>query len=336
MTEKPFLTKLKKSLKRALPEGVNLSDALTDTLNLSKESIYRRLRGETPFNLDELMLLRMTYNISLDSLSSSSRGVMVDFRSLYKGDEQFTDYLQNIVERFRRINGHPNAITFNAAENLPFFRQFGYQGLSAFKIFYWHRSVLNKPEYQDKMFSVSEAETELGGIGHEIYRQYCIGNSVEIWTNSTLDGTLTQIEYYADCGLMDNHSLTIMYKDMIQLLTDLRDQARMSYKILPDGSKGGKFSLYHCELSLDNNSVLLYTDRPSYVATGFNSFNSLQSSDEKLLQETWNWFEAMMQKSIMVSGISERSRYEFYRSNMDKVMESARRRLGDDLQKLLP
>lgn len=337
MTEKPFLTKLKKSIKRALPEGVNLSDALTDTLSLSKESVYRRLRGETPFNLDELMHLRSVYNISLDSLSSSSRGILVDFRPIFNSHENFIDYFKNIIERFKRINGHPHAITYNAAENLPFFRQLGYANLAAFKVFFWRRSILNHAEFQNKTFAVQEETTELDELCSEIYRLYCVGDSVEIWTRQTLDGTLNQIVYYADCGLIDHsRSLIAVYKDLMQLITDLRDHARQSCKIFPNGKNGGNFTLYHCELSLDNNSVLLYTDRPSYVAMGFNSFNSLQSNDEKLLNESWKWFEAMIQKSIMVSGISERSRYEFYRENVDKIMKSATARLGDDIQKIIP
>lgn len=331
-----YLDRLIKNLKREVSKDNNLSDELSEVLNLSKESVYRRLRGETPFNLDELMLLRQKYNISLDSNTTPVEGTKVEFLTLFNNDIDLSEYFLNIKKRFQMISTHPNTVTYNAAENLPFFRQLGYKHLAAFKNFFWSRSILNKPEFQRQIFSINTENPDMEALFEDIYFLYNQISSTEIWTNHTIKGSLTQIEYYADCGLIDSQaSILALYQDMANLIIDLRDQARSSRKYLKEGEAGGDFNLYLCELSLDNNYVLLYTDQPAYVAIGYNTFNSLQSTDQRLLNECWAWFQAMIEKSIPVSGISERFRFEFYRQNMDLIVNSAEKRLNTEWFKQL-
>ena len=162
MATSVYLERLIKSLKREISKGHNLSDELAEVLSLSRESVYRRLRGETPFNLDELMILRQKYNISLDSNTTPVDGTKVEFLALFKNDIDLNDYFLNIKKRFQLISSHPNTVTYNAAENLPFFRQLGYKHLAAFKNFFWCRSILNKPEFQGRIFSIKNENPELG------------------------------------------------------------------------------------------------------------------------------------------------------------------------------
>ncbi len=331
MANSVYLERLIKNLKREIGKDKNLSDELAEILSLSKESVYRRLRGETPFNLDELMHLRQKYNISLDSQTTSAEGTKVEFLTLFNNDSDLNEYFLNIKKRFQLINTHPNTVTYNAAENLPFFRQLGYEHLAAFKHFFWCRSILNKPEFQHQIFSLNNENNELKELFEDIFTLYNQVNSTEIWTNHTIKGTITQIEYYADCGLIDSQqTILALYQDLANLIIDLRDQARSSKKLLRDGQAGGDFKLFLCELSLDNNYVLLYTDQPSFVAIGFNTFNSVQSTDKRLLDECWAWFQAMLEKSIPVSGISERFRFEFYKQNMELITKSAEMRLSSE------
>jgi hypothetical protein len=56
------------TLKKAIPANLNLADEVSELLEISADSAYRRLRGETDITLEEMVLLAKTYNISLDSI----------------------------------------------------------------------------------------------------------------------------------------------------------------------------------------------------------------------------------------------------------------------------
>ena len=52
-----LITGLIEALKEKLPPKRNLANLLMDTLYIGREAIYRRLRGEVPFTLEEAALI---------------------------------------------------------------------------------------------------------------------------------------------------------------------------------------------------------------------------------------------------------------------------------------
>lgn len=58
-------TSLIEAVKEKLPLKENLANLLIDTLYIGKEAIYRRLRGEVPFTLEEAALISRKLGVSL-------------------------------------------------------------------------------------------------------------------------------------------------------------------------------------------------------------------------------------------------------------------------------
>ena len=56
-----------KFLKSVLPEQISLVDEIAGILNISNDSVYRRIRGEKELSLDELKKICTTLKIPLDS-----------------------------------------------------------------------------------------------------------------------------------------------------------------------------------------------------------------------------------------------------------------------------
>jgi hypothetical protein len=166
-------------------------------------------------------------------------------------------------------------------------------------------------------------------LAKSIYSAYLDVHSAEVWTTDTIVSTLKQLEYFYDCGLFQNPSdLYNLYNDLIALLNSLRKDSRATYKIDHQGQMRGNFQLYLCELRFDNNSIFFKTDKPRYLASGFNSFNSLQTEDARILEEYHAWLDVMLSKSINISGQAERHRYDFYKYNLNQVLKSAESRLS--------
>lgn len=65
--------------------GANINTALTiaQLLNISKEGAYRRLRGDTSFNLDELLVLRRSLGVSIDELTEGTENISFSFKPMY-------------------------------------------------------------------------------------------------------------------------------------------------------------------------------------------------------------------------------------------------------------
>ena len=61
-------TSLIEAVKEKLPLKENLANLLIDTLYIGKEAIYRRLRGEVPFTLEEAALISSSCLVHFASL----------------------------------------------------------------------------------------------------------------------------------------------------------------------------------------------------------------------------------------------------------------------------
>jgi len=85
--------------KQKLNPNVSMADEIALLLNMSKDSAYRRLRGETDFTFDEIGMLSQKFNISLDSLLEiDDKNVTFNYRALDHQDFSFENYLKSILE----------------------------------------------------------------------------------------------------------------------------------------------------------------------------------------------------------------------------------------------
>lgn len=332
------LKKLNNRLRSLLPAHTNIAAAVAELLGISKEGAYRRLRGDTAFTLNELMMLRKKVGISIDELDEATENVSFTFKPLYDKPLELDAYFDDIHVRFKKLSHIKNSMTYNVCEDLPFFRQFGFPALASFKLFYWKHSILLEPSYRLQKFEVEAIPKQTLDKAMQMNDLYRAIPSTEIWTARTVQNSLRQIEYFYDCGFFNNNEgLLAVYEDIMHLLNDLMIEARQAVKLAANTER--KFTLHICELSLDNNSIYLETDEPKYLATGFNSFNSLHTTDTRLLSEYRKWLSAMIAKSTNISGQAERVRHDFYIHNCGVVLASAKDRLStekcDSLEKLM-
>ena len=52
-----ILNELISTMRERIPQDMNLANTLADILCMGKEAVYRRLRGEVSFTIDEVALL---------------------------------------------------------------------------------------------------------------------------------------------------------------------------------------------------------------------------------------------------------------------------------------
>jgi hypothetical protein len=94
MENRPHQINFVAHLKKAIPATLNMADEVSELLKISADSAYRRLRGETDFSLEEMVLLAHNYNLSLDSvLLNSSKMVSFRMNELSAQISGIADYL---------------------------------------------------------------------------------------------------------------------------------------------------------------------------------------------------------------------------------------------------
>ena len=131
--QKSFIEKIK----QAVPPSYSLVDELADLLEVSSDSAYRRLRGETALSIDEVYKICNKYKISLDSIAGTTSGtVSFDYTQFRKEEKNFELYLKGILTDLKKIASFDNKQIIFAAEDIPLFHYFSFPELTAFKIFF--------------------------------------------------------------------------------------------------------------------------------------------------------------------------------------------------------
>jgi hypothetical protein len=119
-----------------------------------------------------------------------------------------------------------------------------------------------------------------------------------------------------------------MYETVEKLIEHIEKQAEAGYKF-GIGDKEmkplGTYRLYFNEVILADNSMLLVLDEAKVVFLVHSAINYMSTRDIPFCNNMYNYFQAMMKKSTLISSVSEKERTRFFRQLRDKISRRKRR-----------
>ncbi|HWY38177.1 MAG TPA: helix-turn-helix domain-containing protein [Bacteroidia bacterium] len=315
-----------KKLKESVSSNVSLAEELADLLKVSTDSAYRRLRNETEFTLKEVHTISKHFNISIDSLFSFKDDfVTCKYIKLTDSADNFEKYLSGILKQTKALVSLPNSKIIYAAEEIPIFHSLGAEPLTAFKLFYWQRSVLNVPEFQNKKFSFDVIPKKIMNIAADIHEHYMHVPSTEIWTDKTIFTTVKQIEFYYESGAFKEKEDALHVLEHIRKMTHTMNHwAEKENKNLKAG-KQQNFWLYNSDLIIGTNAIHISADNFTSSYISFNTMNSLTTTNQSFCEEIEHWMKNLIKKSTLISGTAEKQRFRFFNQMQKHIGEAEER-----------
>jgi transcriptional regulator with XRE-family HTH domain len=307
-------------LKEILPPSYGIAEEVAEVLNVSTDSAYRRIRGETELTLDEIYKLSKKYAISIDEIFSNRNDtVTFSYTKLTDSEKNFESYLNRLLNHLKALNKVDSKKIFYVAEEIPMFYSFFSKKLTQFKLFYWQRSVLNISQYQHQKFEFGFVNSKLIDLAHDAFKEYLNIPSVEIWTNNTVLTNLKQIQFYYESGILNKEDaleLLEEYKLMVNMVEANASSGRKN-KSDPDET----YMLYASEVVLGTNCIYVMMEQSRYSYISFNTLNSLTTSNPEFCEETEHWVKNLERKSTLISGVAEKQRYQFFSAMYKKIDE---------------
>src|SRR5215813_375981 len=97
------------AIKASIPPSLSATEEIARVLDVSVDSVYRRMRGEKTISLDELYALCSHYKISLDQLMNLQTGAFM-FRGNFLNNKtfRFEDYLKGAIRDLSYMNSFEN------------------------------------------------------------------------------------------------------------------------------------------------------------------------------------------------------------------------------------
>jgi len=326
MKQSDFLNKIED----IIPSNSSLMGELSEVLEISQDSAYRRIRGATALSIDEVSKLCKHFRISFDVFSDMDiNNVTFSFLEMSYSMESFETYLSNMLKDLNLIKNAKNSKITYACEDIPIFYNYKYPLLGAFKMFYWLEATLNSNSLASNRFNSSSIPENLIKLGEEIFDAYIDTPSVEIWTETTYLSVLKQIEFFWESGKFESNEDVLLILDQLnQLLTDIKLQAEVGRKLFSstaDSGQRAEYELYFSEIEIGNNCVLVDLGNTKSVYLGHMSFNTIATLNKKYCELTGQWLETIIKKSNPVSRVSEKIRYQYFRIAFQRIEEMRNR-----------
>ncbi len=315
-----FLTQLKDKL----PGHVSLVEELAETLSVSNDSAYRRIRGETALSIREVYVLSSRFGLSLDSMLQDI-GNAVTFENMSFVNHAFdsVNYLKKILADLKNIASFEDSEIIYAAKDIPIFHLFVVPEIAMFKTFFWTKTIASLPALENVKFSLSQMNGEVLDLSDKILRQYNEIPSTEIWSDETITSLLKQIEYYFDCGLFEDDGDAVKMCDKVEeMLTHIKKQVGKGEKFLPNSTDTGiadGFKIYLNEVVLPDNTILAKKDEHTTTYLSHDVMNYLITNNRNFSTTTLSTIQNVIKRSSLISKVSERDRNRFFERMMKRV-----------------
>jgi len=311
------------AIKSQLPEHYRFADAIGDTLGVSADSAYRRIRGERELSLSEFQKLCSAFNISPNSIlndDTAEQGAQFMYTSVNMADQpSYVRHIKRLSDTLSALIQTDDKEMMFTAQDIPFYHFLNYTELLSFKLYAWNdASIAKKITFKD--FCAQLDTDAILPVYDSMINSYMQIPSKEIWTKQTIDTVLRMIDYYTETGAFDSKETVLRLLNQVDNLIDTVNTYAQ------DGHKGGKrqtpFTLYVCSVDLENNFMLTRANDRRTCSIKLYTVNSIATTNNLLCAETEKYINYLINKSIMISGeTSTRERFRFFQSSKNKIEE---------------
>ncbi|NOQ74553.1 MAG: hypothetical protein GQ574_21255 [Crocinitomix sp.] len=324
------------SIKMQLPNDDSLVQVLMDTLYVSQDAAYRRLRGKVELTLSETRRLCQNFKIDFNVFGNIEKGrVEFTYNPLDRRQVNFKSYLIGMREDLRRIKNLEDPRLLASVNDTPIFQLFNLPDLTRFKFFFWAKTYLKIPEFDSLKFANEKIDNEVLQISIEAHNLYNSIPSTEIYSPESLRGTLRQILYYFDARLFeDPHYALKLLDDLIKLLMHMKKQAEVGRKFALNNepvTSGNEFQMYSNDTYIYDNTYFFEWNGGSAVYFSHNIMNYLTTADPHYTKETKLILDQFTNNSCLISQANAKERNRFF-GNIEQTILKVRRKIELELE----
>jgi len=316
MKKKTLNELLIEEMKLRIPNNSELMNKLCDILDMSKEAIYRRMRGEVQFSLEEASIISEKTGLSLDSLSgiSSLKRPFV-FKISDFANPQGMDYklINETVELLGKIKDNPDTEIGISAKLIPDGIHLNYPYITRFYLFQWIYQYDNT-NHRKKYGEVKGTDKVLEILTHMAYLLQHIKKTYYIFDKRIFENMVEDIKYFNSIGLISHDDIQLLKVDLYACLDDLEQQASTGLNRL-----GNKIEIYLSNINFEAGFSYIKSENYKISTVRSFTFYDITSNDTIVFEKSLKWIQSLKWASMMISESAEIARINFFAKQREVV-----------------
>ncbi|MFY7990322.1 MAG: hypothetical protein ACOVO3_06295 [Fluviicola sp.] len=318
-------------LKAKLPPETSLGKVLMDELDLSRDSAYRRARGETALKPEEIQLLCAKFDLSIDKIIGvTGQSVTFQYNPIQRSEFSFSNYLTGIMDGYKRMASQRSQELFMSNLDLIIFQLLNSPALIRFKLLYFAKCYLKIPSLDN----VKYHKGWKGEISDEQLSQmiqfYIRIKSTEVIGLDAGKGLLREIVSFYELGYFESaEDALYLIDELSELIVHIQKQAEIGRKFIkgqPVITEDGNFSLYMHQTYIQDNTVIAETNAYRMLYITHNMLNYLYTIDQDYVNKSYAVFQSMLKSCVKISEENPRQRNAYFDS-LQQYVEKAKLRI---------
>lgn len=297
-----------------IPQHLNPVEFLHDILNISKESVYRRLRGDVAFTFEEVINLSSKLSFSLDEIVFSDedhdllqRPVAFQFRSnkMFDPQKTITEILSSFIRNQERVKEAKNAEVLVAANQLMVLTSAYYDYLFKFHYYKW----IHQTQQMSLNFSFGDVvfSDEINDLRNKLKMYESRGEHTYILDHHFLKNTLKEVQYYYRRKLISEDDVVLLQKDFHSFI----DLMEYKVKFKPKTADHTNY-IYLSALKIDSNGLYCQTDGKETLDLWISFGTSIRTENPEICKTYKSWFNSLKKYSSLITGCNEILQSNFF------------------------
>jgi hypothetical protein len=292
-----------------IPKNVKPVSFLMESLQLSRESAYRRLRGEIPFAMDEISILSATLAFSIDEIV----GNIKKYRAFFNFNPEVEDSEKMFLAMMKSCcENTENMVKADIAESIialnclpPIFRVF-FDNIFKFTFYKWllQDSIVSS----QKNFSEIIIPPETAILQKKIQNHLNIINDSILILDPNIFGSLIKdIQYFFQRKLLNTKELEILREEIFALIDFFE-------KIAKTGILGysAKIQLYLSPLYINANIGHFRFDDTIGSLFWVHTANPIVIYNPEICSMYKRWLNSLKRQSALISQSNEMLQTDFF------------------------
>ncbi len=328
--------RLLEQLKAKLPPESSLGKVLMDELDLSRDSAYRRVRGETALKPEEIKLLCEKFDLSIDKIIGvSGKSVTFQYNPIQRSEFTFEQYLNGIMDGFKRMAAQRTQELYMSNLDLIIFQLLNSPSLIRFKLLYFAKCYLKIPSLDNvKYYKGWKGEIADEQINHML-QFYIRTKTTEVIGFDAGKGLIREIVSFYELGYFESKEDAIyLIEEVAKVIEHIRQQAEKGRKFIynqPVITDEGNFSLYLHQTYIQDNTIISDTNAYRMLYITHNMLNYLYTIDQDYVNKSYAVFHSMLKSCIKISEENPRQRNAYFESLQQFITKAKQRIDGNDL-----
>ncbi|HSF45973.1 MAG TPA: helix-turn-helix domain-containing protein [Chitinophagaceae bacterium] len=312
-------------IRTVVPNPGLLVEDLVKLLEISKDSAYRRLKGEKQLSFDEMVTIAHAYDLSLDDLLDLWEESVV-FQGDYVADDfDMEKYLLSMQVNLEKLLQFEQKELYYISKDLPVFYYLMFPEIAAFKFFVWTKTQMQFEVMKEKKFSFDILTPYLKDLSYHVAELYTKVPSVEILNADNILNDLRQLEYYKDTNLISgSNDLAIIYSKLHSMISHMDEQASLGRKFMPgkeQHSSNAGYKLYVNDFFVGDNTLLAKAGDLRLVYMNHAAINFVFTSTAAFVDYNEEFMNNIIRRSSLISEVGERTRTRFFNLIHERIIQ---------------